>query len=151
MKIKMEKPAAVISAVFIATMLFITFLSKEVRYFTVPKVITEVVRIAADGFLIPDSAILPDGQSVYVIEARENLWGKEYYIRLRSVRAGREEHQLNAIQDTNQDINQGINRYTSQFSHQFMTVIEDGLYYGDVVVAGWDRDIMDGDRIEIFK
>ncbi len=151
MKTKMEKPAAVISAVFIATMLFITFLSKEVRYFTVPKVITEVVRIAADGFLIPDSAILPDGQSVYVIETRENLWGKEYYIKLRSVRAGMEEHQLNAIQDINQDINQGINRYTSQFSHQFMTVIEDGLYYGDVVVAGWDRDIMDGDRVEIFK
>lgn len=148
---RMRIPAGVISAVFIATMLFITFLSKEVRYFTVPKVITEVVRIAAGGFLIPDSAILPDGQSVYVIETRENLWGKEYYIRLRSVRTGREEHQLNAIQDINQDINQGINRYANQFSYQFMTVIEDGLHYGDVVVAGWDRDIMDGDRVEIFK
>jgi len=148
---RMRIPAAVISAVFIATMLFITFLSKEVRYFTAPKVITEVVKMAAEGFLIQDSAILPDGQSVYVIEARENLWGKEYYIRLRSVRAGRKEHQLNAIQEINQDINQGINRYANQFSYQFMTVIEDGLYYGDVVVTGWDRDIMDGDRVEIFK
>ncbi len=140
---KTRTSAAVMSAVFITAMLFITFLSKEMRYFTAPKVITEIVQTAAGGFLITDSAILPNGQSVYVIEARENFWGKEYYIKLRSIRVSSEEYQLN--------INKEINHVTNKFIYQFMAVIQDGLYYGDVIVTGWDREIADGDRIEIFK
>ncbi|MDD5603171.1 MAG: hypothetical protein PHG48_03670 [Eubacteriales bacterium] len=101
-------------------------MSNKIRYFTAPKVITETVLAGKGGFIIPASAILHEGSSVYVVETRENFWGKEHHVRIRDVQTGDQ-------------------------AQKYFFIIAGGLVHGDVVVTGYDRKISNGDRVEIIR